>query len=107
MRRRTLRWLAFIIALAVVALWADWPGARTFNPLFWDSENQFLRKEIDTHLGLDLQGGLHVVLEAAPPPGTPVTRETMQAARDIIEQRVNGLGVAEPRIQLEGDRRII
>jgi len=103
-RRTTLRWLAFIFALALVAGWIDWPGTRVIT-LPWDPEGTQFRKEIETRLGLDLQGGLHVVLQAKP--GTPVTPEAMEAARNIIENRVNGLGVAEPRIQREGDRRII
>jgi preprotein translocase subunit SecD len=54
-----------------------------------------------------LQGGVLVLVPAAPPPGITITRDRMEAARGIIEQRVNGLGVAEPRIQLVGDNRVL
>ncbi|MCL6638904.1 MAG: protein translocase subunit SecD [Firmicutes bacterium] len=57
--------------------------------------------------GLDLQGGVHVVLEAKDTPETPVTPDSMKKAMAIIENRVNGLGVSEPLIQQQGDRRII
>ncbi|MBI2862744.1 MAG: protein translocase subunit SecD [Chloroflexi bacterium] len=60
------------------------------------------------HLGLDLQGGLQVTLQADAPPGQEITQDQMIAARDIVESRVNALGVAEPVIQLVSNaRRII
>lgn len=58
------------------------------------------------NLGLDLQGGVHVLLEAQDT-GVVVDNESMQQAQAIIERRVNGLGVAEPVIQRQGSRRII
>ncbi len=57
--------------------------------------------------GLDIQGGIHVVFEGVDTSGMPVTPQAMEQARAIIEQRVNGLGVAEPIIQRQGERRII
>ena len=53
-------------------------------------------------LGLDLQGGVMVRLEA--PEGT--TSEEMEAAKTVIENRINALGVAEPEVRLEGNNRI-
>lgn len=53
-------------------------------------------------LGLDLQGGVMVRLEA--PEGT--TQEEMEAAKSVIENRINALGVAEPEVRLEGSNRI-
>lgn len=58
------------------------------------------------NLGLDLQGGVHVLLEAQETDG-PVTEDTMRGALAIIDRRVNALGVSEPIIQREGARRII
>lgn len=57
--------------------------------------------------GLDLKGGVHVVLEAQDLPGSPVTEEAMQTVQAILEARVDGLGVAEPRVEREGSRRIV
>ncbi len=57
--------------------------------------------------GLDLQGGLQVLLEADVPAGQEVTEEQMNTARQIISQRVNALGVSEPLVQAGGDRRIV
>lgn len=59
-------------------------------------------------LGLDLRGGVHLVLQAEPgKDGAPVTEEDMAKAKAIIDQRVNGLGVAEPYIQVDNDRKRI
>lgn len=57
--------------------------------------------------GLDIQGGIHVVFEGRDTPDMPVTDKAMDDAKRIIEDRVNRLGVAEPVIQREGERRII
>lgn len=57
--------------------------------------------------GLDLQGGLQVLLEADVPEDQTVTTEEITTARQIIERRVNALGVAEPLVQTEGSRRIL
>lgn len=57
-------------------------------------------------LGLDLQGGVHVVLQAVPDEGE-VTDEAMEGALAVVDRRVNGLGVTEPVIQREGHDRII
>ncbi|MGI6149684.1 MAG: preprotein translocase subunit SecD, partial [Limnochordia bacterium] len=58
------------------------------------------------NLGLDLRGGVHVVLEAQET-GRPITAQDMNGALAIIERRVNALGVAEPVIQRQGAQRII
>lgn len=57
--------------------------------------------------GLDLQGGTHVVLEAVDTPEAPVSEDAVQRVVKIIEKRVNELGLTEPIIQRQGDRRII
>jgi len=59
-----------------------------------------------TKLGLDLQGGLAVVLEAKDTIKADRTSESMDQAVKIIENRINKLGVAEPTIQRQGDWRI-
>lgn len=61
----------------------------------------------DLTLGLDLKGGTQVLLEADVPADQEVDPESLRAARVIVEQRVNGLGVTEPNVQLQGDRRIV
>jgi preprotein translocase subunit SecD len=58
-------------------------------------------------LGLDLKGGLHVVMEAQEKEGREVTPDTIQKSIGILRQRVDELGVEEPIIQGEGNTRII
>jgi preprotein translocase subunit SecD len=57
--------------------------------------------------GLDLQGGTHVVLEAVDTPEAKVDEDAVQRVVKIIERRVNELGLTEPLIQRQGERRII
>ncbi|GAA4896339.1 preprotein translocase subunit SecD [Stackebrandtia albiflava] len=58
-------------------------------------------------LGLDLQGGMSMVLSAELPDGGTPDAESMEQARQIIEDRVNGTGVAEPEIYVEGTNNIV
>ncbi len=60
-----------------------------------------------TRLGLDLKGGMHVILSAKPFPGSPVTENAMDQAMLIIRQRVDKLGVAEPEITRQGRNNIL
>lgn len=57
--------------------------------------------------GLDLQGGTHVVLEAVDTPEAKVDDDSVQRVVKIIERRINELGLTEPIIQRQGERRII
>ena len=54
-------------------------------------------------LGLDLRGGTYVVLQAQ----GKIEQDTMAKVKDIVERRVDSLGVAEPVIQLSGNDRLI
>ncbi len=57
--------------------------------------------------GLDLQGGTHVVMEAVDTPDAKVNEDAMQRVVKVMERRVNELGLTEPIIQRQGERRII
>lgn len=67
----------------------------------------FITREVKTYLGLDLVGGIQTLLEADLPAGTEVDSESMRTARQIIENRVNALGVSEAVVQLAGTNRIV
>lgn len=58
-------------------------------------------------LGLDLQGGMQVLLEADVDENATVTAEQLEVARQILENRSNGLGVSEVVFQVAGDKRIV
>ena len=57
--------------------------------------------------GLDLQGGTHVVLEAEDTEIAQVNEDAMQRVVSIMERRINELGLTEPIVQREGERRVI
>jgi SecD/SecF fusion protein len=60
-----------------------------------------------TRLGLDLQGGVQLVYQGEPSPQTPVvTQDALTRAVDIMRERVDQLGVAEPEIQTSGGNQI-
>ena len=60
-----------------------------------------------TRLGLDLQGGVQLVYEARPTKQQPtVTPEGLDRALDIMRDRVDALGVAEPELQRSGENQI-
>jgi SecD/SecF fusion protein len=59
--------------------------------------------QFKTRLGLDLQGGVELVYQGTPTQQTPqVTQDALQRAVDVMENRVNQLGVAQPSIQTSG-----
>lgn len=58
-------------------------------------------------MGLDLKGGVQVTLQAQEKPGEKVTTEQMRQLQAVIRERVDQLGIAEPRIQLAGENRLI
>lgn len=58
-------------------------------------------------LGIDLQGGTRVTLTARTTDGQPPPRDQLVQAQQIIEQRVNGLGVSGAEVQLDGSNIVI
>jgi len=58
-------------------------------------------------LGLDLQGGLEVVLRAVPPKGQKVTPDGMSTAQSIIQSRIDKLGVSSPEVRKQGADQIV
>jgi preprotein translocase subunit SecD len=69
----------------------------------------FIRQPVaeSTQLGLDLKGGVSVQLEGYQTDGSQVTREEMEQAVGVIQQRVNSLGVTEPEIQIQGQDQVV
>ena len=57
-------------------------------------------------LGLDLQGGLEIVLRAVPPKDHTITEEDMDRSVEIMRSRVDKLGVSEPEIRQQGEDQI-
>jgi len=59
------------------------------------------------NLGLDLQGGSHVILECKDSPNALVDDDAVNRVLEIIRNRVDQLGVSEPVIQRQGSNRIL
>ncbi len=54
-------------------------------------------------LGLDLQGGTQLTLQASPTEDVPdITPAVMEGVQVVIQQRIDGLGVSEPLVQISG-----
>ena len=93
MKQRYL-FLALIVVLFAVSLWIDLPGTH------------FGISSFDTVFGLDLRGGTQVLMEV--PEGVTVTTQSLEDARQILENRSNGiLGTTESSWQVAGERRIV
>jgi preprotein translocase subunit SecD len=88
-----------IVVLAVFSGWLSLPGSSFDIGGF--------RAAHPIREGLDLQGGLQVVLQAQPVAGRTLDGDTLEGTRQTLERRVNGLGVSEPLIQTRGDNQII
>ena len=95
MNRRYIN-LIIIIVLLAVAIWIDLPN----NPGIGKFQPQ-------TVLGLDLKGGMQVILQVDPAFETTFTEQDLQTAKQILENRTNALGVTEVNFQVSGTRYII
>ncbi|EDY58446.1 MULTISPECIES: protein translocase subunit SecD [Streptomyces] len=67
----------------------------------------FLSGHTTPRLGIDLAGGTSITLEAKAEQGSAINKANMNTAVDIMNRRVNGLGVSEAEVQTQGDRNII
>ncbi|MBK6646147.1 MAG: protein translocase subunit SecD [Anaerolineales bacterium] len=97
--------IILIVLILALALWVDLSDEiNVLNPL---SNEALFSRNVEPRLGLDLQGGLQVLLEADIPADQQVAGDAMEIARDIVQQRTDALGVNENVIQIAGDRRIV
>ncbi len=88
-------WLVFwgIIVLAVIAGLVDYPKGP-------DLKIGGFFKELKVHLGLDLQGGTHLVYDADTSKVPEADKfSALAGVRDVIERRINAFGVSEPLVQ--------
>lgn len=97
MNRRYINLILIMVLLAAV-IWIDLPST---------TKIPFTDKTIATVLGLDLRGGMQVILKADIPEGTDVPADALQIARQILENRSSGLGVSEVVFQVAGNDRIV
>ena len=90
--------LILVVILLAGVIYTDLPGT-TY------SIGSFQRSGIQ--LGLDLRGGLRVLLAADLPANSSATTQQMADAKAILEKRSNALGVSEVTFQVAGSNRIV
>ena len=81
--------LGVVAALLAVAVWQ-----------FWPIEDKITQ-------GLDIKGGLSVILSADPLTGGTLTEDIMQRVETILVERVNGFGVSEATVQRQGQNAFL
>ena len=120
MKNRTWSWPLIVALIALVAIGIDASNLQYLRPtgltgadhlqpvwakvLFWQPSGY---RTVKVSEGLDLRGGVQVLLEANVPSNVPVSPTDMDAAVQVIRNRIDALGVTEPLVQKSGDRRII
>jgi len=100
MNQRNWIYLGLILLLLAIGVWINLPN----NPGIHIGN---FNRDLDTRLGLDLRGGLQVLLEADLPADQQVDQESLEVARQIMENRSNALGVEEVSFQTAGTRRLV
>ena len=105
--------LIAVAAATILSLWYLYPSYRYYSltPAQRQSlaplELSDLRKKA-VHLGLDLQGGMHLALEVDRSRlGAAEAKDAPDRAMEIIRNRIDQFGVAEPLVQKEGEDRIV
>lgn len=97
--------LAGILLIALAAAWIVWPHGSRID---LSKVHINFKKSFSTHLGLDLQGGSHLVYQADFKDVADADKaDALNAVRDTIERRVNGFGVSEPLVQVQGKDQIV
>lgn len=88
-------WFALILALAIAA------GSLLFS---WNTPETPLGQR----LGLDLRGGSQLTLQVLPAGRVKVVqKEQLDAVKEVLDRRINGLGVAESTLQTVGDNQLV
>ena len=87
--------VAFIIVILLVGWWATLFGIGSIDPI-----------KDKMKLGLDIKGGVYVVLEAQTDDVGEDLKKIMEQTQAVIENRVNQMGLSEPVVTIEGENRI-
>ncbi len=94
-----------LLGVLVIALAAFFVA---FQPIRMNGATPLMQSpRLHVNLGLDLQGGSHIVLQADATPQTPISNDAMDGVLRIIRNRVDQLGVSEPAITRQGRDRIL
>ena len=106
--RGHIRWLIVIVLLTIFAGWVALPSTEGVQWQYDSDGDGTPDITFAPHqsLGLDLVGGLRVLLQAELPPGSYTVEDLRQTANNVA-RRVNALGVTEPTVQVQGNSRIL
>jgi protein-export membrane protein SecD len=104
MHRRNWILLILILVVVLLAVYVDLPKSPGIHFKIGKTE---VSQDFVIHQGLDLRGGLQVLLEADVPISQTLDAASMKQVAAIIDNRVNAIGVTEPLVQTQGSRRII
>jgi preprotein translocase subunit SecD len=96
--------LVLIVLLIAVAAWVDFSKQITILNPFDPSGKALVDRNVEPKLGLDLRGGLQVLLEADLPADQNVSADSMRIASKIVENRTNALGVGETNLTIANNR---
>ncbi len=97
---RNYRRIIPIAIILIIAIYIDLPISPGIHILG-------INRDFSTHLGLDLVGGVQALLQADVPAGQSVSQTDMSTAMNIVNSRVNELGVSEAVVQRAGPNRIV
>jgi SecD/SecF fusion protein len=114
---KNFRWKVIgILIVIVLSLWFLYPTAKVVN-MSKEEKDQLAKEDYkklvaledkSLHLGLDLKGGMYLILEVDKSSlNESEAKDARQRALEIIRNRVDEFGVAEPTIQPQGDDRIV
>jgi len=97
-----------VILVTILSLWLLYPSYQyyTMTPAqreAYDPTKLAKMRKSAIHLGLDLQGGMQLLLEVDKSRlSAAEAKDAVERAREIITNRIDQFGVAEPLIQIEG-----
>jgi protein-export membrane protein SecD len=100
------RWLIGIILLTAFCIWVSLPNTTGLRVDLDNDGNDDIILNVQLSQGLDIVGGVRVLLQSELPP-TAYTLEDLRQTANNVARRVNALGVTEPTVQVQGNNRIL
>ncbi|MBN1120316.1 MAG: protein translocase subunit SecD [Anaerolineae bacterium] len=100
-------WLVIIASLTAFAVWVSLPSNPGIHIDLNNDGEYGVDRDLEFRQGLDLAGGVKILLEADLPDNETPPAGSMDEVRHIVESRIDSLGALEPTVQLQGERRLI
>lgn len=100
------RWVIVIALLSLFSLWVSLPDTTGFEIDLNNDGSPDFTLNVQQSLGLDLVGGLRVLLQAELPADSFTREDLLETAR-AVSRRIDALGLSEATIQLQGNTRVL